>query len=351
MPTITHTQENVYNMSWCFAAADHYADFCDIAAGPYEPERVSTLFNNYVHIPNFFRSADAGFLMDYGLPTYQQLVEWVDKINNLESRKFDIDKRNVLAACIASHDIIGLLHGVRSQICDIFEEIFIQITDYPMLYAGKWRKNTTILQEEFNDKKLDFLQRVIFNICPENSNTPGYVTEKLLEAFAAGCIPIYWGGIETELDYINPKAFIYYNPRDREGFKVTIARLWNNEQAGIKAILKEKPFLPGAAARIFLRYVYPFAKRFAQCMDDINLYQYLVDPVDTTLEIEAEKARAALAELGLEETKYLALEQEENKPPFFTPSLDEIIPEEDKKQRIIQAIYKYREHAYPLNKK
>ena len=41
--------------------------------------------------------------------------------------------------------------------------------------------------------KLDFEKEHKFSICFENSSHPGYVTEKLIEAFAAGTIPIYWG--------------------------------------------------------------------------------------------------------------------------------------------------------------
>lgn len=41
--------------------------------------------------------------------------------------------------------------------------------------------------------KLAFLRSYKFNIAFENASHPGYCTEKILHAFAAGCIPIYWG--------------------------------------------------------------------------------------------------------------------------------------------------------------
>jgi hypothetical protein len=40
--------------------------------------------------------------------------------------------------------------------------------------------------------KDDVLKGYMFNLCPENSMYPGYYTEKVPEAFAAGCIPITW---------------------------------------------------------------------------------------------------------------------------------------------------------------
>ncbi|CAE8601489.1 unnamed protein product, partial [Polarella glacialis] len=68
--------------------------------------------------------------------------------------------------------------------------------------------------------KMEFLSRYKFNICFENASFPGYCTEKLLHAFAAGCVPIYWGDptttttttttttMTTTTSDFNPKAFI-----------------------------------------------------------------------------------------------------------------------------------------------
>ena len=42
-------------------------------------------------------------------------------------------------------------------------------------------------------------------ICLENSNTPGYITEKAFQSWIAGTIPVYDGG---SLDKLNPEAFI-----------------------------------------------------------------------------------------------------------------------------------------------
>jgi hypothetical protein len=59
----------------------------------------------------------------------------------------------------------------------------------------------------FNGNKLDILKNYRFNICFENSITDGYITEKLLEAKIAGCIPIYYGDDSVKFDF-NEKCFI-----------------------------------------------------------------------------------------------------------------------------------------------
>jgi hypothetical protein len=41
--------------------------------------------------------------------------------------------------------------------------------------------------------KVNALEPYIYNLCFENSVSPGYVTEKLIEAKVCGCVPIYYG--------------------------------------------------------------------------------------------------------------------------------------------------------------
>ena len=56
-------------------------------------------------------------------------------------------------------------------------------------------------------KKLEFLSNYKFCLAYENESTPGYTTEKLLHAKAAGCVPIYWGDPKVERDF-DTKGFI-----------------------------------------------------------------------------------------------------------------------------------------------
>jgi len=50
-------------------------------------------------------------------------------------------------------------------------------------------------------RKVEFLKAYRFCITYENSSSPGYCTEKLLHAKAAGCVPIYWGDPRVERDF------------------------------------------------------------------------------------------------------------------------------------------------------
>ncbi|NNF04884.1 MAG: glycosyltransferase [Rhodothermales bacterium] len=66
------------------------------------------------------------------------------------------------------------------------------------------------------DDKIEFLRMYRFTIAFENASWPGYTTEKILQAFQAGSIPIYWGNPLIDRDF-NPDAFI--NCHDFDSFE------------------------------------------------------------------------------------------------------------------------------------
>lgn len=55
--------------------------------------------------------------------------------------------------------------------------------------------------------KLAFDSTHKFSLCFENGSHPGYTTEKIVEAFAARTVPIYWGDPEVARSF-NPDSFI-----------------------------------------------------------------------------------------------------------------------------------------------
>lgn len=73
----------------------------------------------------------------------------------------------------------------------------------PVSCGGRWRNN---VGGRVADKQA-FLRTHKFSFAFENTAYPGYATEKLGDAFAAGTIPIYWGDPDIATE-INPDAFI-----------------------------------------------------------------------------------------------------------------------------------------------
>jgi hypothetical protein len=56
--------------------------------------------------------------------------------------------------------------------------------------------------------KIKTLMNYNFTIAFENSDYPGYITEKIIHAFIAGTIPLYWGGGDYLNDTIPEDCFI-----------------------------------------------------------------------------------------------------------------------------------------------
>ncbi len=135
--------------------------------------------------------------------------------------------------------------------------------------GGAWENN---LGYRVKDKQ-KWLEQYKFNLCFENSSYPGYLTEKLFDAFSAGCIPIYWGdrSLRCEMDdvgggvletnylaidtsipkisphlidyYINPKSFINAHAFPTlEALLDEVKRIDNDEQAYL-SMLHEPIFL------------------------------------------------------------------------------------------------------------
>ena len=94
--------------------------------------------------------------------------------------------------------------------------------DYDFPYNG-WMNLTNI----YKDYKFVFTM--------ENSNEDGYITEKIMNAYIAGAIPIYWGTKEVK-DIFNPKSFIYVldylkedNTTDYDACAQRIIEIGNNK--------------------------------------------------------------------------------------------------------------------------
>lgn len=81
----------------------------------------------------------------------------------------------------------------------------------------------------FVEDKISEASKYWFNLCFENDLYPGYVTEKVLEAYLARSIPLYWG--DDTLGIINPRAIINLkNFENLEMFTEYISNLFRDKE-------------------------------------------------------------------------------------------------------------------------
>lgn len=86
------------------------------------------------------------------------------------------------------------------------ENFFHRLSEYKRVDSGGRYLNNIGIPKGVTDKLL-FLKNYKFSLAIENVSHAGYCTEKIIESFAAGTVPIYWGAPDIA-EYFNPKAFI-----------------------------------------------------------------------------------------------------------------------------------------------
>lgn len=82
-------------------------------------------------------------------------------------------------------------------------KVLNRITPLGKMFAQKWPSYRGPVKN-----KSELLQNYKFSICYENAEKiPGYITEKIFDSMAAGCIPVYWGAPNIA-NYIPESCFI-----------------------------------------------------------------------------------------------------------------------------------------------
>lgn len=98
--------------------------------------------------------------------------------------------------------------------------------------------------------KIRFLSQYKFNIAFENESKLGYTTEKIVEAFLAGTVPIYWGSPRIAEEF-NPESFINaHDFHDDEELAGQLLRL-HRDDALYCSIIKQPPLTDFQSRKFF----------------------------------------------------------------------------------------------------
>jgi alpha(1,3/1,4) fucosyltransferase len=182
-----------------------------------------------------FKIFTSEFIARSSLEDIQVSIEEIERKHLLDKKYF--------AAMISKHDGIGPVS--RMEIVKLLNKIDL------VSCAGRYLHNDESLFKEFKNDKKKYLEGFLFNICPENSSTPGYVTEKLFQSFDSGCIPIYWGDSNPEYNILNAKRIIFWRegPDNRKNLELIEKLYISKKERDI--FFQENIFVKGADRAIY----------------------------------------------------------------------------------------------------
>jgi alpha(1,3/1,4) fucosyltransferase len=98
----------------------------------------------------------------------------------------------------------GELYTERQRAVSFFSE-----TDDFDLYGHGWNGYSRWKGLIGNNGKYNVLKNYKFTVCFENSAPNGYITERLVDAFVSGCVPVYLGPLNIS-NYIPKECFINF---------------------------------------------------------------------------------------------------------------------------------------------
>lgn len=172
--------------------------------------------------------------------SYMSMVEYTHTIikeitPSLLNRKF--------CSFIFGQDHVGIGAKYRKLFCEELMKKYKHV-DCPGKILHNMECDKLSKREDsqnWHTSKLAFLSNYKFNIAFENSDVPGYITEKLTDCYLSNTVPIYWGSCADPSPY--PKeSMICAN--DYKSFDELIERIIevDNDDELYLSILRANPF-------------------------------------------------------------------------------------------------------------
>ena len=119
----------------------------------------------------------------------------------INKRKLDKHKPNFCLFCVSNGG------------CKERNDFFNELSKYKKVDScGKHLNNGVVCPgNHLSTEYFDFISNYKFMICFENTSKPNYFTEKLVNSYYSGSIPIYWGDPNIS-KYINMDSILYLKP-------------------------------------------------------------------------------------------------------------------------------------------
>lgn len=181
-------------------------------------------FHNIIYLDRYFRKTTLIWIFQKRYLNIKN--KFFEKIRR---KVYRTKKKNFCAAVISN---------IKST--DRFRINFInELSKYKRIdMGGKYNNNVGGRIKN----KIKFLSSYKFSIAMENTEGQGYVSEKILDSFLAGTIPIYYGGYMID-EFINPKSYILIKNEKDMLKKIEYIKKIDKDKKLYKSFLKEKLFI------------------------------------------------------------------------------------------------------------
>jgi len=134
---------------------------------------------------------EAIFTHDRRLLEFSDKFRWSPQTSRTWIKEKNIKRKTKLISMIASRKVMCPGHQLRQQVIEHFQG--------KIDHFGSGFKNIATKEEGLSD--------YCFSIAMENDNYPSNISEKIVDCFATGTIPVYWGP-DTVVDHFNPEGII-----------------------------------------------------------------------------------------------------------------------------------------------
>jgi len=188
-------------------------------------------------------------------PEYKE-QDIIDRCDTLSFQK--ATSRPKFASHVSRWDHLG----IRRDMCNGLSVIGKVDCD------GLFMNNNDDLKMKYKNNKHIYLQNYRFNICPENSDYDGYVTEKIFQAIDAGCIPVYYGSNNNpEPEILNHDPIFFWSNKNHNNGLIKEIKHLNNSPEAFKEFMMQ-PRLKPDAAEIIIDFLKKFEDKLIQILNE-----------------------------------------------------------------------------------
>jgi hypothetical protein len=165
---------------------------------------------------------------------FRMPVYFIDRINQLKNEDFEFIRNK------------NLKNNIRTKFCAAVISNFYTTDGFRLNFINELNKYKIVDMGGYYDNnigkihdKIEFLSSYKFSIAMENTEGEGYLSEKIIDSFLSGTIPIYYGDYMVD-ELINPEAYILIKgEKDIKGKIEYIKKIDNNDELYKKIISKK----------------------------------------------------------------------------------------------------------------